>query len=71
MEWWPPGHPLLASLLLLPELLKGLPEVLELVVFLEVPLLVVFPELVEPSGNGLWKGLLGTGLLWKGLPGWK
>ncbi len=70
-EWRPPVHPLLASLPLLPELLKGLPEVPLLVVLPEVALLEVLPELVEPSGKGLWKGLLGTGLSWKGLQEWK
>ncbi len=42
-----------------------------LVVLHEVALLEVLPELVEPSGKGLWKGLLGTGLSWKGLQEWK
>ena len=38
----------------------------------EDPLLLVLPDVVEPSEKGLWKGLLGTGLWlkgpWKQLP---
>ena len=37
----------------------------------EDPLLLVLPDVVEPSEKGLWKGLLGTGLWWKGLQEWK
>jgi hypothetical protein len=37
----------------------------------EDPLLLVLPDVVEPSEKGLWKGLLGTGLWMKGLQEWK